>query len=376
MMVILRLFSDFPQVFWITAFVSLTLYTLVMIFIGTGVWALPPIRLKNTAPFTRFSLIIPFKDEAENLPALLKSLKQLKYPAGMYEILLVDDHSTDMSAQIVQESGFVRYVAGQGEGKKQALLSGIKEAQYDWIVTTDADGTVPPDWLMYFHSAIITAQPKMILGPVKFIDQNTFLSKFQQFEFLSLQAMTIAGVYWKHPFLSNGANFAFDKQAFYAVNAYGESLKIASGDDVFLLEKFQKKYAGKITFVKNPEAVVSSMPQPDFKALIQQKIRWAGKTKYQKSLWPKLAGILILSVNFFLLAAWIFGGFESKALIFIGVKFIFDTWLVFTMSKMYRLKFSLFAWMLTFLIYPVYLIYTGIQSFQGGYQWKGRRHKY
>ena len=374
-MIAILCFTDWMHSFWIAGGVILFIYTLMMLFVLTGVLALPETRLIPDSPLTRFSVIIAFKDEETNLPNLLQSLKELTYPAGLFEIILVDDHSTDASAEITRQYDFVRYIPAQGKGKKQALSTGIQAAKYEWIVTTDADCTVPPDWLRYFDSAIRQKKPKMLLGAVRLAPYKFFWSRFQQFEFLSLQAITIAGVYFKHPFLANGANLAFEKQAFFAVNGYTGNRQIASGDDVFLLEKFQAEFPGKIFFVKNKNAIVQTLPQPDVHSMIQQKIRWAGKTKHLHANLPKLVGIITILSNLILITAWFNFNYSIVLRIYILSKFILDSSLVYSMHKIYRVPFDTGAWLLSFVLYPFYLGYLGFQSLRRGYVWKGRVYR-
>lgn len=360
---------------WQIMMMMLLIYILMELLVLWAVIKYPETEISNTSPSTAFSILIPFKDEAENLPFLLQSLKKLNYPEALFEIILIDDQSADNWAEIIEKHDFVRVIANKNTGKKQALLTGVKVARYEWIVTTDADCKVPENWLRYLDAAIQKRKPKMLLGPVAYTDDGRFITRFQQYEFLSLQALSMAGVFWQHPFLSNGAHLAFEKKAFFAVNAYEGNIEIASGDDVFLLEKFQKKYPGKIGFIKNTKALVLTAPQPDWSSLVQQKIRWAGKSKFYQSNWPKLIGIITILANIGIWISLLTFHCFTCAKMYIIIKLLSDTILVYTMCKIYRTKFSGSTWLGVFLLYPLYVMYIFFRSLSSGYEWKGRKYR-
>jgi len=312
-----------------------------------------------------FSIIIPYKNENENLPALIASIKKIQYPQKLFEIIFVDDHSGDDSYQIVQKNNFYKNLKNAGIGKKSALETGIKQAKYPWIITTDADCILPSNWLKNFDDFIKKHHPKMLLAPVKYFDSPRFIEQFQQFEFLSLQAFTIGFSYLKKPFLANGANLAFEKQAFFEVGAYNGNKNIASGDDVFLLEKFSTAYPDKISFLKSSSAIVQTTPQPNWHSLFQQKIRWASKSKYQKNIWSKITGIIIMLANIMLIF-----NFLNLNWWFILIKFLLDTSLLLSTNRFYKTRLNWWYFIVSFMIYPLYLILVALLSLKGNYVWK------
>ena len=117
--------------------------------------------------------------------------------------------------------------------------------------------------------------------------KRAFLKGFQQLDFFSLQAATIGGFGAKIPFLCNGANLCYEKAAFRRVKGFTGNHKIASGDDIFLLEKFDKEGL-KTAFLKGKAAIVSTLPQASVGELVDQRIRWAGKTSATQNKTGKL----------------------------------------------------------------------------------------
>ena len=337
---------------------------------------------KKTTPITNnvhsFSIIIPFKNEAENLAMLLNSLQQLDYDAEKFEILLINDYSDDDSIEILKKHPFKGYKLLSNRlnpSKKGALLTGIKQAKFPWIVTTDADCEVPVYWLQSFDTLIGQQKPLMILAPVKFRDKLRFLQQFQQVEFMALQAITVAGVYWRKAFLSNGANLCFDKKTFFDLKTYEGNMQIISGDDVFLLEKFQRNHPGRISYAKTALSVVKTACQKTPYNLIQQKIRWAGKMKFYHSALPYISGGIIFAGNLFLIPA-IYLSFQNiNYLFFPLIKFFSDILLLLRTKKFIPFKFNFFYFIAIFLIYPLYYLFILLMSFKGTYHWKGKRYQ-
>ena len=182
-----------------------------------------------------FSVIIPFRNEEQHLPKLLSSIVQLDYPKQTF-VPLIQRYltNTGIDFKIINSQRI------SPSPKKDAITTAIHQAQFDWIITTDADCLLPQQWLNTF-AAFSEKQPtKMIVGPVTYTSSATpsFLTYFQILDFMSLQGSTVGGFGIGHPFLCNGANLAYKKHHFIQLNGFKGNDTIASGDDIFLFEKF------------------------------------------------------------------------------------------------------------------------------------------
>jgi poly-beta-1,6-N-acetyl-D-glucosamine synthase len=113
---------------------------------------IPEYVLSGKPPEIKFSIVVPYRNEAENLPDLLDSLSLLKYPASHFEILLVNDASEDASREICsrfKEANpdlnihLLENERTTSSPKKDAILTALKKAQFDYLLTTDADCLVP-----------------------------------------------------------------------------------------------------------------------------------------------------------------------------------------------------------------------------------------
>ena len=331
---------------------------------------IPFYKTKETKKVFKFSIIIPFKNEASNLFRLLQSLQKLNYPEDSYEIIMIDDHSVDNSFKIVENQQDIKLIKNKAKGKKQALQTGIALVQNEWVVSIDADCVLSPDYLQAVNGFIVQHRPEMILGPVRFFDSTGFLEQFQQFEFLCLQAMTMAGAGFQKPFLANGANLIFRKQSFDTVGGYEGNLDIASGDDVFLLQKFAEKFPGKIYFIKSRSAIVKTQASSNWKALVQQKIRWAGKSRKGGQTIAKLLGILMILVHVSLLYA-LFNFQQFYWLI--AIKFMLDALCLYLTNRFYRARLLWWYYPLSFMVYPLYLLVVFVLALRGSYRWKGEK---
>lgn len=366
-------------------------YIFLLLFLLYGINQVPEFFGKPTAPKTTFSIVIPFRNEAENLPKLFNSIKRLKYPAEMFEVLLINDASEDASEDLCKafqkentqlKLQLLQNIRRSGSPKKDAIQTAVVSAKHDFILTSDADCTLPENWLREYNSFICEKNVGVVAGPVR-VDSETrskrsFLGSFQELDILSLQSATVGGFGVDLPFMCNGANFCYSKQAFLEVDAFEGNSEIASGDDIFLLEKFRK--AGfKPMFLKSKNAVVKTLPQENFKLLFSQRVRWAAKTSSYKNFFGKLLGIIVLLMNLSLVLALgaLFGGYlESRTfLVIFLLKFNVDFLLIYSSARFFGRERIMKNYLWCSFIYPFFSTTVALSSIFSGYTWKGRSFK-
>jgi len=254
----------------------------------------------------QFSVVIPFRNEKSNLSQLIKRLnEQLD---SWSEVILVDDHSSDGGesevAAFIQDLPNFKLILNNGEGKKDALTSGIDYSANSWIVTLDADVRISATWGKEILKRI-DGQDDMVILPVTLENDRSVLQKFDVFDFLILQGFTFCYARNRKPFLANGAHLAFKKSTWNEVNGYSSHNYLASGDDVFLLESF-KKHGKIISWEWSKELTVRTSVNSDFNSFIKQRIRWGSKTSKLDSKELKTLSVLILAANSALLVLFIF----------------------------------------------------------------------
>jgi len=371
----------------IIASIITLLYCGLMIWFLIGINQLKPVNDIFEKEKVRFSICIPFRDEAENLPALLKSIRKLNYPSSHYEVLLINDCSTDHSVQIVEDfikkntSLSIKLLQNKEKAtspKKEALLKAIQHATHNYLITTDADCELPKNWLQYFNTCIVKGEAEFIAGPVIYKASSTFLNRFQSLDFLSLQAATLGGFGNKHPFLCNGANLCFQKKAFLNVNAYQENKQIASGDDIFLLEKMVKAKAN-IQYLANYNASVTTVPPKSWRILLQQRIRWASKTSAYQNKYSKLTAILVFLMNLLVILTLVIALMQITSwqlfLVLFAIKLNLDFFVLHQTTKFYQQEELMKSYISIAFIHPLFILSCSVLSFFKSYEWKGRTFK-
>ncbi len=371
----------------IAAIISLLYLFLIGSFI-IGFNKLLTFKLTDAAPEIKFTIIVPFRNEADNLPTLFNSFSKLNYPNNLYEIILVNDGSSDDFKPLIntfkKENPKLNFreinnLRKSNSPKKDALNTAINSANFDWIITTDADCVVPEKWLLIFNDFIKKNETVFIAAPVLFKGKTNFLFHFQSLNFISLIGTTIGSFGIKKPFMCNGANLCFKKEAFFKVNGYNENLSIASGDDVFLLEKMIRFYPNNVHYLKNNFALVKTNSQKSWSNFIQQQLRWASKTSSYKNSFAKLVGILVLAENILLISLLILAFIKPDLwILFITIfllKLIIDSVLLIQTSNYFKRKFSIFNILTISLFYPFFIGFIGFLSFFKKYEWKGRTFK-
>ncbi len=375
--------------------IIITVSYLILIFSFTyGFNKVNDFKLEDLPSKTHFSVIIPFRNEAKHLPNLLKSITDLNYPKQLFEVIFVDDDSEDDSVDIIKkfingkQIGFdcaqpdIHIISNErktNSPKKDAITSAINKAKFEWIITTDADCTLPKYWLDSFDEYIQKSNTKCIAGPVTYEDNNSFLNRFQILDLLSLQGATIGGFGIKKPFLCNGANFGYQKELFKALNGFDGNNQIASGDDIFLLEKIAKKHPKELHYLKCEQAIVKTQSQPNWSHLFSQRIRWAAKTSAYNNWFGKLTGILVLIMNALVITISLLaliGIFNYKTLLYILIiKFNIDFYLIYQSATFFDQKQILRTFIFAFMLYPFFSVYVAFISVFKGYKWKGRAFK-
>ena len=366
-------------------------YALLMFTYSRG-WArqkafvLPPVY----QPATFISVIIPARNEEGNIGACIESILAQKYPVGLFEVIVVDDHSEDDTANVVSQYAGrnVRCIrlADHLEPdkkinsyKKAAIAAGIACSKSTLIVTTDADCIAPNEWLMNIAAIYEQQNPVMIVAPVIYSSDHRISQIFQLIDFMSMQGITAAAHALKLGNMSNGANLAFSKSAYESVGGYEGIDHLASGDDLLLMMKMNKSFPGRIAYLKSPNAIVTTAPQPGWRSFLQQRIRWASKSgKYND---PRLTAILVFVYlfNFSFLALTIAGIFDHSFFYFAGgilaIKIIVEFLFLLPVARFFRDEWAL--WYFPFLqpLHILYIVLAGFLGFFGGYKWKGRRVK-
>ncbi|MEZ4904442.1 MAG: glycosyltransferase [Spirosomataceae bacterium] len=352
-----------------------------------------PTKKVALPPDFKLTLIVPVRNEAENIGALLNDLTQQTIRKNHFEIIIANDASTDDTVAIVKKFIGSKVLDLQlldlqdeavSSPKKRAITQAMKIAKGELIVTTDGDCRMGEKWLETMARTYLQTGAKLISGPVCF---STFplppttakraFAIFQTIEFASLIGTGGCLIQAGLPTMCNGANLAYQRQAFEEVGGYEGMDQIASGDDEFLLQKINQRFPDAICFLKNQEAIVSTQPQPNWGAFYQQRVRWASKWAVNRRVATMTVAIFVFLVNLVTLFLWgelLRGGVEDGLFLIILLlkllpEFLFLALIIHFLGHKKWIVFIPFVQV----IYPFYVLFFGITAQRKGYEWKGRR---
>jgi len=325
------------------------------------------------------SVIIPFRNEEHHLPALLDSLQKQSHLN--FEVLLIDDDSKDHSFERINEllnsdNRFNYYKLIKGSGKKAAIEFGVSLSKAAIICTTDADCAVPEGWLEELSQVFWDENIKLVGAPVGMKYSNWF-EKLQALEFASLIASSIGAAQNKKPIMLNAANMAFRKQLFVEVNSKMKQLPTPSGDDIFLLQYCLKHFPNGFRFVNSSGCFVETLPEPSFAHFINQRRRWASKSKYYVDREIKIVSLLVFFTNAFVVYSFFQFGFSDYKLAWLFpllLKGLIDYLLLKKyLSSIQQLN-LLNYFVLLEILHPFYIIFVAISSQFGQFSWKKRTY--
>jgi cellulose synthase/poly-beta-1,6-N-acetylglucosamine synthase-like glycosyltransferase len=237
-------------------------------------------------PWPSVSVIVPARNEADDIETCLESLRACDYPADRYEIIVVDDFSTDGTAARVkarQPAGHapadekrVRLVEMDGAGdrsgphKPAAVARGVAAAEGEVILTTDADCRVPPGWVRSMVKRC-TPETPFVAGPVTYDHNDLFLPRLQALELMGLVAYGAGTLGIRLPTFCNSANVAYRRDVIDA----RENAPNGAAQDELLLQHVAYGTDRDVVFNPDPAACVTTDPTSSFSAYLEQQARWA-----------------------------------------------------------------------------------------------------
>lgn len=352
-----------------------------LIFFYFKYWkALPEYKPQSSASVF-VSVIVAARNEEKTLPLLLHDLSLQDYPTDRYEVIVVNDFSTDNTALLVHDFPSNFHIIEpssrpEESSKKKAIASGVASAKGELLLITDADCRVGEKWISTTASFYAEKEAAFIAAPVRFTHENSTLQIFQVLDFITLQGITAASVSAGVHTMCNGANLAYTKSAFSQVNGFAGIDRVPTGDDMLLMHKIWKQAPAKVFYLKNKDVIVSTAALKTWKEFFQQRLRWASKTLVYDDyriilvlgfvLWLNVLPLLLLTAAVFKPIYFVY------LLSFLLGKTLIEWPFVFSVAKFFGqrnlMKYFLF-------LQPIHLFYTvivGVWSQVGTYSWKGR----
>jgi cellulose synthase/poly-beta-1,6-N-acetylglucosamine synthase-like glycosyltransferase len=332
---------------------------------------------------TTVSVLIAARNEEDSIKNTIEDVLAQDYPKHLVQFIIVDDHSTDRTSEIVKSfanQGVKLIVLNEKEAlnsyKKKAISEAIKKSDGDLIVTTDADCRMGSNWLKTIVSCFESGDYKLISSPVIYFEEKSLFEELQSLEFLFLISLGASGIGNGMPTTCNGANLAYRRDVFLGLNGFQGIDNLASGDDELFMHKVAVAYPKGIAFCKSRDAIVNTHAKPNLSEFIQQRKRWASKSTSYKNKWLVALGVSVWIFNLSILLNLIAGLFNPVFLLAAVMSFFLkaSTELLF-MIPVCRFEGRLkLLWYQPFLslIHIIYLIYIGLAGNSGKYIWKGR----
>lgn len=366
----------------LTALLTL-IYVTVVLFFRRGWLRILHFKNGDSKPVTKVSILIAARNEESKIAHTIQDILEQTYPSELWELIVVDDHSTDKTPDIVQsfaDRGVKLLKLNEKEKlnsyKKKAISEAIQMAEGELIVTTDADCRMNKDWLTTIVSYYNENNLKLVSSPVIYNEEKSFFERLQTLEFLYLIGLGASSIGNRIPSTCNGANLAYRKDVFNELGGFRGIDDLASGDDELFLHKVASRYPDGIGFCKSAEAVVYTDAKANLKEFIRQRKRWASKSTRYKNKNIVLLGISIWAFNLIILVNLLLGIYNSlyllSALLSLLLKLIAEWMFLSPVTAFAKRRELLWYLPLLTVIHIVYIIYIGIAGNSGKYVWKGR----
>ena len=314
------------------------------------------------SPSTFISVVVACRNEKENLPHLLNCLEEQDYPKELFEVLIVDDNSTDKTYESASGfSGALNIVAlhNEGKGKKLAIQTGINASSGELIITTDADCRMGKRWIRTIAAFYEKNRPDMIICPVQIESRRGLFGRFQELEFLSLQGITAGTLFSGKGTMCNGSNLSFTKES-YLTSSNNLHFEINSGDDIFLLHSIKGQIHSKVLWLESSDSLVTAASAPVIESFIKQRKRWLSKAKAYNDTYTIFLGIvtfvtIVLQISL-LITGFIIPGFWGVFIAVFLLKSIPDFFILMNTTRRYGRKELMYWFLPAQIVYPFYVL--------------------
>ena len=329
----------------------------------------------------KVSILVAAKNEEKNINKLLQSLYYQSFNKELFEVIIIDDHSTDNTKNIIElfleshKDFNLKFFKANNEGKKLAISQALHLAENELILVTDADCVLKSTWVESIVNFYQDNKCKMILAPVLLAPANTFFEKIQVLEHLSLIGSTAGSAAIGFPVMCNGANMAYERTAALEVEKKRKDFNIPSGDDMFLLEQFVKNFGYKnVKFLQSKSAIVETKTCKTILEFFRQRRRWVSKTKSYTNWKIILTALVVLFFNLSIvslfLSAFFIPALWSIYILLTLLKFLIDFPLLKKITTfMDQEKLLKWSFPLEF-VYPFYVVFTAISGILIKVRWK------
>lgn len=302
-------------VIWVIIFINVVLVVAGYIYYEK----VQKVELKEELEYYPFvSVMVPAHNEAVVIEKTVKSLLNLSYPKDRYEIIVINDNSSDNSAEIlkrIQDNNKDRNLivintdsVNGGKGKSNSLNIGFEKSKGDLLAIYDADNTPEKNALKYLVQTILEDDKLgAVIGKFRCRNKNVnLLTKFINIETLTFQWMAQAGR-WQLFNLCTipGTNFVIRRSIIESMG--GWDTKAVTEDTEISFRMYRMGY--KIKFM--PKAITWEQEPQTLNVWIRQRTRWAKGNTYVvvknfKYLFKRNAGVTRFDILYYSMTYFLF----------------------------------------------------------------------
>ena len=339
--------------------VSLLIYLLLHIIFFIGFLRSNSLKKNNKSTNTKVTVIVAARNEENIISACIASLKRLNYDTNLLEVILVNDKSTDSTKSImineIKDCSFIKVIDSDDtetknlKGKANAIDSAIKIAKGDIILMTDADCTVPPDWVKE-TAGYYSENVNMVCGFTKINHTNSFFAKLQALDWIYLQSLASCSSGIGSILSCIGNNLSFTKNVYNEIGGY-EKINFSVTEDLAIMRRINSDSKYNVIYPVNPACTVITEECKTVKELYNQKKRWfKGGLGINFLGW--ILGFELYAVNLIFVFGFLFLN-TYIYLFLVSLKIISE--LIIMMPVYYRLNFKN-LW----IFFPLFQIYFSI----------------
>lgn len=358
-------------------------YLLLLLFYSVGLLVLKGPEGTRANHLDKITVVIPYRNEAKHLRRIIEDLQAQNYPAHLYSVLLINDHSTDGSEKEVASltegwaGAACMNLPGGKEGKKEAISLALSKVTSPWVLQTDADCRVSPGFISS-HMHYLESHPADLLAGIVTTSMRNggFLEALERLDLLGLNGTSAGSFAVGRPIMCSGANLLYNTQLHHETRRFDPFGRYGSGDDMFLLIG-ARKLKKKLAFNPDPDSMVRTAPIERFRDLIKQRIRWGAKSTQYRMTDIQIVAVLVVLTNFLMLGVPVWIIFQPELwqwLLWIsGIKLLADFILLATTSFRTGQTRTLWWFFPVAVAYPFYmaLVFSGMLLSHP--LWKGRQ---
>ena len=343
-------------------------------------WGLLRVREGKNRQLHTVSVVVAAKNEQQSIGDCLRALLAQDYPQQRYEIVVVDDDSTDATAEIVR--GFAeknprikllstRKSDGPLRAKKRALQTGIENSGGEIILVTDADCQPVPTWI---RAMICHFEPSvgLVAGYVR-QEGDLLWQKLRSLERLSVAAVAAGAINWGKGLTATGGNLGYRREVYDQIGGFKDLSKPLSGDDDLFIQLVSDRTQWEMQYAFEPDAAVTSQPPANLRQFVAQERRRTSKGKYYPP-WVQAILAQVLLMNLALAVTIPFSLLHPTTyplpLIAFGGKVFCELLILIRASHLFKRKGLLWVFPLAAILHIPYFLVFSVWGTLGGYRWK------